>query len=66
VEPLGDSALLGHYRNDETRWRDGCIDACGLEHLQLRWSFQDGSELPTHNPGLALVISVVSCSSQAE
>jgi hypothetical protein len=50
VEPLRDSALLGHNRNGETGWRDGCIDACGLECLQLRWLFQRGSELPTHNP----------------
>jgi hypothetical protein len=39
VEPLGDSALLGHNRNGETGWRDGCINACGLKRLQLRWPF---------------------------
>jgi hypothetical protein len=50
VKPLRDSALLGHNRNGEAGWRDGCINACGLERLQLRWPFQDGSELPTHNP----------------
>jgi hypothetical protein len=50
MEPLGDSALWGHNRNGETGWRDGCIGACGLEHLQPHWPFWDGSELPTHNP----------------
>jgi hypothetical protein len=50
VEPLGDTSLLGHNRNGETGWRDSCIDACGLKHLQLCCSFQGGSELPTHNP----------------
>jgi hypothetical protein len=50
VEPLRDSALLVHNRNGETKWMDGCIDACGLERLQLCWPSHDGSELPTHNP----------------
>jgi hypothetical protein len=66
VEPLGDSALLGHNRNGETGWRDGCIDAYSLERLQPHWPFLDGSELPTHNPWSALTIFAISCSSQAE
>jgi hypothetical protein len=49
MKPLGDSALLGHNRNGETGRRDGCIDACGLEHLRPHWPFLDGSELPSHN-----------------
>jgi hypothetical protein len=39
MDPLGDSALLGHNRNGETGWGDGCIDACDLERLHLCWHF---------------------------